>query len=294
MFDSSKNALADARPEQAATTTTTTTNATAALSDRGLVPEMQAAADAPTLLVPRLSPPFDIPEKLRAYYEDRGEHDRDRSWEYCYRYFHHANAEAIKADRDHAALQLGFYLASFGMYRGSAFLLQYPYTVHLGVVDCLLEPNFSKLWPEEFEFGASEKDEDLVPLILKACEDVRAVYLPFAKAKGKSVTDTLVTKVVLGTIGCFPALDTYFNAGCKHRGINVPGRLNSAFIRNMLCFCRDNVQEFRNEQARIEGRYQMRCPLMKLVDAYFVRIGEELSPREPKKTRKRRSDLRAG
>jgi hypothetical protein len=86
-------------------------------------------------------------------------------------------------------------LASFGMYRGSAFLLQYPYTVHLGVVDCLLESNFSKLWPEEFEFGAGEKDEDLVPLILKACEDVRTAYRRFADAKHKRVTDTLRKRV---------------------------------------------------------------------------------------------------
>jgi len=260
---------------------------------------MPAAADAPTLLTARLSLPLNVPEKLRAYYEDRGEHDRDRSWEYCYKYFHYANPEAIRADRDHAALQLGFYLASFGMYRGSAFLLQYPYTVHLGVVDCLLESNFSKLWPEEFEFGAGEKDEDLVPLILKACGDVRTAYRPFADAKHKRVTNTLVTKVVLGTMGCFRALDDYFKAGYKkHFGFNVPEKLDAAFIEGILRFCRNNLQDFQAEQARIEEMYRMRCPLMKLVDAYFVKIGEEIEeakPKKPKKTKKKQqSELLAG
>jgi hypothetical protein len=37
--------------------------------------------------------------------------------------------KGISGDRDHAALQLGFYLASWGMYGGSSFLLQYDYTV---------------------------------------------------------------------------------------------------------------------------------------------------------------------
>ena len=246
---------------------------------------MPAVADTPTLQTTRLSLPLNITEKLRAYYENRGEHDRDRSWEVCYRYFHPANPEAITVNRDHAALQLGFYLASWGMYRNS-FLLQYAYTVHLGVVDCLLESKFSKLWTEEF--GASDKE------ILEACEDVRTAYRPFAKAKGKSVTDKLVTKVILGTMGCFPALDDYFVAGYRSLGFSVPDALNSAFIEGVLRFCRNNVQDFQAEQARIEQKYQMHCPLMKLVDAYFHQIGLELEAAKPKKTKKQQSELVAG
>jgi hypothetical protein len=120
-----------------------------------------------------------------------------------------------------------------------------------------------------------------------ACEDVRTAYRPFAKEKGKTVTDALVTKVVLGTMGCFPALDTYFNAGWKHRGFSVLGGLSSAFIQNMLRFCRNNLQDFQAEQARIEQMYQMRCPLMKLVDAYFHQIGWEIEAEKPKAEKKK-------
>src|SRR5207244_2639978 len=91
----------------------------------------------------------------------------------------------------------------------------YAYTVHLGVVDCLLDSKFSKLWSEEF--GASDSDAALVPLILDACKNVRGVYHPFAKALNKGVTNTLLTKVILGTMGCFPALDDYFKAGYERR-----------------------------------------------------------------------------
>lgn len=223
-----------------------------------------------------------ISEKLLAYHGIRGEHDRDRSWEYCYKYFHHASAAAIRADRDHAALQLGFYLASWGMYRGSGFLLRHAYTVHRGAVDCLLQPKFSTLWNQEF--GASDEDANLSPVIMVACQDMRTPYRPYGKA-----TDTLVTKILLGTIGCFPALDEYFSIGYRHVGFSIPDPLNSKFIQQVLAFCRNNILEFQAEQARIEQAYGMRYPLMKLVDMYFHQIGIEVDPPKPKKKKKAKS-----
>ena len=51
---------------------------------------------------------------------------RYRSWEYCYKAFHDARGNT-NADVDYLSLQLAFYLASWGMYRGSSFLLQKDY-----------------------------------------------------------------------------------------------------------------------------------------------------------------------
>jgi hypothetical protein len=45
------------------------------------------------------------------------------------------------------------------MYRGSSFLLQHAYTIHLGVIDQLVAPQFSVLW--EQEFGAGDDDSKL-------------------------------------------------------------------------------------------------------------------------------------
>src|SRR6267154_2762371 len=42
--------------------------------------------------------PTKIDEKVAAYFQGRGEHDADYSWEYCYGFFHRP-PEAIKADR---------------------------------------------------------------------------------------------------------------------------------------------------------------------------------------------------
>lgn len=222
---------------------------------------------------------MNISEKIKAYHGVRGAHDRDRSWEHCYGYFHDVAAAALKKDHDQAALQLGFYLASWGMYRGSSFLLQYAYTVHIEVVDCLLEPRFSELWGPDF--GASDKDLALVSLVLDVCYQVRNAYEPFAKALNKGVSDTLLTKVVLGTIGCFPAWDTYFHNGYKHCGFSPPSRLTSGFIEGVVTFCLNHLPEFQTEQARIEQTYGVRYPLMKLVDMYFHQIGLELEASKP-------------
>lgn len=98
-----------------------------------------------------------ISETIGAFLGTMSEHHRYRSWEHCYRYFHKFTSIEIAEDREHAALQLGFYLASWGMYRGSSFLLQCDYTVHLAVIDKLLEPQFAVLWTQEFGQGHDDK-----------------------------------------------------------------------------------------------------------------------------------------
>lgn len=149
-----------------------------------------------------------IHEKISAYFgEIAGDpHHRYRSWEHCYRFFRELTPSGIAAQRQNAALQLGFYLASWGMYRGSTFLLQRAYTVHLGVVDCLASPRFAPLW--EREFGSEEEEVEFVPVILDAAKEISTAYGQFGEP-----TETLVTKVLLGTFGCLPACDQYFIAG---------------------------------------------------------------------------------
>ncbi len=157
------------------------------------------------------------------------------------------------------------------MYRGSSFLLQYSFTAHLGVIDLLRKPSFSVLW--ETEFGANRTDYDLVPKIIEAIDGIRTAYQPFAKlsASGQA-SDTLVTKVILGTFGCLPACDRYFIDGFKHTGFHY-SRLNPNFIEQVLGFCQKNLRDLNKAQVAIEKTGGVRYPLMKLVDMYFWQIG---------------------
>jgi hypothetical protein len=50
--------------------------------------------------------------------------DRYTSFDYCYNYFKSNNNEYIGENIEQSCMTLGFYLASWGMLRGSSFLLQ--------------------------------------------------------------------------------------------------------------------------------------------------------------------------
>ena len=69
---------------------------------------------------------------------------RYRSWEHCYKCFYDARNNP-NCDYDYLSLQLAFYLASWGMYRGSSFLLQKDYRVHIPVVEELLKTQYDCL-----------------------------------------------------------------------------------------------------------------------------------------------------
>ena len=67
------------------------------------------------------------------------EHGRYLSWKHCYRAFGENRNKTDDLTVDYLALHLAFYLASWGMYRGSSFLLQKDYKVHIPVVHIVQE-----------------------------------------------------------------------------------------------------------------------------------------------------------
>ena len=201
-------------------------------------------------------------------------HHRYRSWEHCYGYFQKAGRKSLCDDLDQAALQLGFYLASWGMYRGSSFLLQKSYTVHKEAVRVLASSDFEKLW--NIDFGASDSDAEHILRIRHLLQALTEVYKKEVDRKNtKQPTDTLLTKIILGTIGILPAYDRYFIAGLKHENNteNDP-RPNEKSINWLLKFCRCNLGDLQDVQQRIKSEGSpVNYPLMKLIDMYFWEIG---------------------
>lgn len=153
------------------------------------------------------------------------------------------------------------------MYRGKSFLLQRAYTVHLGVIETLIAPEFAHLWNRDF--GLNLDDADVIPTLVSAINAIRGAYAPHKP------TDTLVTKILLGTLGCLPAVDRYFIAGFKHCGFSY-SYLNASFYKRLLQFCRNNAAELQGEQARILKCTGVHYPIMKLVDMYFWQTGYDL------------------
>jgi hypothetical protein len=211
---------------------------------------------------------------IQAYWGDsRGEYHRYRSWEHCFQYFQKQGQTGILRDRDTAALHLGFYLASWGMYRGSSFLLQHDYKVHGHVIDVLAEPKHAPLWGRDL--GASPDDARLASAVMSLFTAIRGAYWPFVPATGTAQpTDTLVTKIILGTLGIVPACDRFFIDGLKVAGYKY-SYVNEVFIRRMVGFCQEHLEDLRVEQTAIAADTGTNYPLMKLVDMYFWQLGME-------------------
>lgn len=107
-----------------------------------------------------------------------------------------------------SCLHLGFYLASWGMFRGSAQLLQNSSKALERAVQTIADAP-ATIW----EADVHTYDETLVTELLEFGDELGAC-LPGGSS------GTLVTKVMLGTFGCVPAIDRYFRLGFGTSGFN--------------------------------------------------------------------------
>ena len=216
----------------------------------------------------------DVASKVKKFYLSlaKDKHHRYLSWEHCYDYFGQS-----KVDTDKACLHLAFYLASWGMYRGSSFLLWKDYLIHEEVVVKLLE----KIHLRKVNANYSELDIDE---IVELCDWVRDWYkFNVGKVNGKdkpiNPTNTLVTKIILGALGCIPAYDRYFIDGLRNMEIE-PLNYSREGIGTLVKFYISNKIQFDSLQAEIKTIGGRTYPAMKLIDMYFWQIGSEQDRKE--------------
>ena len=85
---------------------------------------------------------------------------------------------------------------------------------------------------------------------------------------------TLITKILMGTLGCVPAYDRYFVAGIKNQKV-ATGSYNLKSIMQLVDFYEKNsirLEQVR-EKMKVEG---MPYPQMKMLDMGFWQVGFEL------------------
>jgi hypothetical protein len=135
---------------------------------------------------------------------------RYRSWEHCFLHFKKYRFDLSSQAIDLASLHLAFFLASWGMYRGSSKLLtENDYRVHEPVVVALLDTRYASLW--DLNIHLPKEEVFPVSLLFQLVEELRGKY----RWAGFEPTNTLITKVLLGTLCCTPAHDTNFKLGVK-------------------------------------------------------------------------------
>lgn len=214
----------------------------------------------------------------QTFYDDAraNENGRSRSWEHCYRVFRDARTDP-SPDYDYLSLHLAFYLASWGMYRGSSFLLQKDYKVLMPVVEEVLKPEYNCL----FGVACADLREPEVQERLKNVSDNIANHFgPIrdevaGRKVASSVSPVLITKILMGTLGCVPAYDRFFVDGIKKYKVTTQ-EYSLESVRKLVKFY--EAHNDRLEEARRGMRTEdLVYPQMKLLDMGFWQVGFETS-----------------
>ena len=212
----------------------------------------------------------------KTFYADarRDENGRSRSWEHCYRAFRDARTDP-SPDYDYLSLHLAFYLASWGMYRGSSFLLQKDYKVLVPVVEEILKPEYDCL------FGIAcvrLREPEVQARLKKVCEEIAAYFHPIREeVAGREVTTpvspVLITKILMGTLGCVPAYDRFFQDGVATYKVTTQTYSPESILKLV-----DYYEEHNDRLEEVRRGFVadgLTYPQMKLLDMGFWQIGFE-------------------
>ena len=155
---------------------------------------------------------------------------RYTSFDYCYNYFR--STTDLTADIEKSCSMLGFYLASWGMFRGSSFLLQHSASHFKPLIEYI-----NSLDKSVWNIDADKYDDNSIERIIEIYGQVKEWLIPNGNRDL-----TLVTKVLLGVFGFIPAFDSYF---CKTFKELVPGkcgftRVNKDSLNFIHAFYKEN------------------------------------------------------
>lgn len=140
---------------------------------------------------------------------------RYASFDYCFNYFQgFKNKKELinKNNIQNSCLHLAFYLASWGMLRGSSFLLQKSIKFYEPLIKYISEKE-KDFW----KIDVLNYSEVNIERLIKCSGDIKKILSNNGKYK---VSDTLITKIMLGVFGNVPALDSYFKIGSKLNTFN--------------------------------------------------------------------------
>ena len=163
------------------------------------------------------------------------------------------------------------------MYRGSSFLLQKDYKVLTPIVEKILKPEYDCL------FGVAcvgLREDEVQDRLEKLNKYIAKYFGPIRnEVAGREVTTpvspVLITKILMGTLGCVPAYDRFFQDGVATYKVTTR-EYSPESVRRLVDFYEEHND--RLEEARRGMRTDdLIYPQMKLLDMGFWQIGLEKS-----------------
>ncbi|EAJ5698279.1 hypothetical protein L8648_000947 [Campylobacter lari] len=194
------------------------------------------------------------------------------SWEHCYEYFY-INRKNV--DYNYASLMLSFYLASWGMYRGSSFLLHYDYQIYKTMLKELLDIN---LWDKHDWSQIIKANKIIEETLLLYKNNKENENNEEDKNNKNKISNTLITKILLGIFGCTPAYDRFFVNGLKKYNINN-NKIPIQYCEDSYIGIMDLIDRCKSsfEFPKISLKYNENIyyPDMKIMDMYFWILGKK-------------------
>jgi hypothetical protein len=211
---------------------------------------------------------MDIEANLATYLAARTPTDRYASFDYCFNYFQsHLEDGRVSAlvagpGLQFSCLHLGFYLASWGMLRGSTVLLRRSLK-HLVPAIQVIATSPREVWVAD----ANDYSDDSCKLILDVSRRLRAAF-------PEGASDTLVTKIMLGVFGCVPAFDTNFRNGfgVSTFGLGALRRVGHYYEENAEVIERHRVPTLDFDTGASTARIYSRAKVIDMI--FFVEGGQ--------------------
>ena len=193
------------------------------------------------------------------------------TYDFCINYFHEfkVNGEkpCDKKNLEKSLLHLGFYLASWGMYRGSSFLHKQSLLGLQGAVEAVSEIAASSpaIWDLDVEKYSEPRS---VEIILETKSHLKKAF------GNHGPSETLITKIMLGVFGIVPAFDTYFK---KATGLRVLDEKSIATILQIYEKRKALVNRNRQPTKNINGcETTLRYSQAKVIDLIYFAKGKLL------------------
>lgn len=164
---------------------------------------------------------MNIPENINQFINGKGKNKgrnadaRYASFDYCFKYFQSFKDNNCVTEISNenniqlSCLHLGFYLASWGMLRGSSFLLETSVRYLMQIIE-----KISKFDRNMWDIDVNNYSREHIDLLIK-CKNMIIDSL----GKDNNPTDTLVSKIMLGVFGNVPAFDDNFCKGFQLKKI---------------------------------------------------------------------------
>ena len=179
-----------------------------------------------------------------------------------------------KSKYDYLALHLFAYLGSWGMFRNS-FFQQKDYTFLIPLIEILCKNNYEPLADSKV-FGSD--NEKAVELILNLAKEIKNYFIgkiyykeDVEQKSVENVTDTLISKIILGTYGCIVAYDNNVVAALRERKLSTS--LTKKSITQLINIVNDNKEEIDSVINSLEDKTYTK---MKILDMYFFYEGMKI------------------